>query len=87
VVRGHTPENERDSSFSGLVGGSGCQGEINLLKTSCHAHSRGLWVVVVAKERLWLPGRGEPPENELSRSLSGVVSSGRLKPLLKLNKK
>ena len=49
--KGQTPENEHNCSFSEVVGGSGCQGEINLLKMSCCAHFQGLWVVVVAKER------------------------------------
>jgi hypothetical protein len=49
--KGQTPENERDGSFSGIVGGSGCQGEVNLPKTSRLARFRELWVVVVAKEK------------------------------------
>ncbi len=54
--KGQTPENEHDGSFSGVVGGSGCQGGVNLPKTSCHTR------------------------------FQGVVGSGRLKALLKLNK-
>ncbi len=44
--RGHTPENEHDGSFLGVVDGGGCQGEVNLPKTSVTARFRGLWVVV-----------------------------------------
>jgi hypothetical protein len=40
--KGQTPENEHNGSFSGLVNGSSCQGEVNLLKTSCHAHFQGM---------------------------------------------
>ncbi len=49
--RGQPPENERVGSFSGVVGGGGGQGEVNLPKTSRRARFRGLWVVVVARER------------------------------------
>jgi len=38
------PENERDGSFSGVVGDGGWQGEVNLPKTSRRARFRRLWV-------------------------------------------
>jgi hypothetical protein len=48
--KGSTPENERNGSFSGRVGGAG-QRKAHPPKTSGMARFRGLWVVVVAKKR------------------------------------
>ncbi len=58
--------------------GGGCQGVVNLPKTSASAHFQGLWVVVVARERSC------PPKTSRC-SFSGVVGAGgRLTSILKL---
>ena len=77
--RDQPPENEPSRSFSGAVGGGSCQGEVNLPKMSGGARFRGLWVVVVARQWWWVVvvtwERSYPPENEPSRSFSGVVGA------------
>ena len=50
----------------GGCGGSGCQWEVNLLKTRGRAHFWGLWW-------WWLPGIGHTPQKQAVALVSGVV--------------
>ena len=61
-------ENEPWRSFSGVVGGGGCQGSYPP-NTSTSARIRGWWVVMVASERSY-------PRKQVVTLFSGVVGGG-----------
>ena len=80
----------RKRAMALVLGGCGCQGEVNLAKMSMTAHFQGVvdaggcqgevippkTSMITHFRGLWLPGRGHTPKNEHDGSFFGVVGGG-----------